>query len=116
MEEYPEGTARGSPTSKTQENNNIKAIASRYLGRFWAVQSPQRETPSLSLSLIPAATSASRSANLLLRRTVSKQRFSTLSSFDGSSDIGSARTATTMSRSSTEDQRNSNKSTVSVSS
>ncbi|KAF3942334.1 hypothetical protein ABW19_dt0207815 [Dactylella cylindrospora] len=112
--DHPEDGSTTFQSTKAPENN-VQAVASRFLGRFWTIQSPRESTP-MTLSPLPAP-SSSRPASTAIRRTPSKQSISTLNSFDAAgSELGSVPTdATTMSRSSTEEQRSSNRSALSSS-
>ncbi|KAF3935905.1 hypothetical protein ABW20_dc0105218 [Dactylellina cionopaga] len=113
--EHPEDNPVPFQSIKPQENS-VQAVASRFLGRFWTIQSPRESTPSMNFSALPVPP-PSRPSSTVMRRTASKQSLATVNSLDfPGSDLGSGQTdAIALSNSSTDDPRNSNKSGVSFS-
>ncbi|KAK6507362.1 hypothetical protein TWF481_005799 [Arthrobotrys musiformis] len=108
--EHPEEAHVPFQSAKPQENS-VQAVAARFLGRFWTIQSPRESTPPMSLSALPVPT-GSRPSSTIMRRTASKQSIATMNSLDCAvSEIGSVQ----QEASSADDPRNSNKSASSSS-
>ncbi|KAF3285710.1 hypothetical protein TWF132_009218 [Orbilia oligospora] len=104
--EHPEEAHVPFQSTKPQENS-VQAVAARFLGRFWAIQSPRESTPSVNLSALPVPTT-SRPNSTIMRRTGSKQSIATMNSLDCAvSEIGSVHQEA---NSSTDDPRSSSKS------
>ncbi|KAK6537719.1 hypothetical protein TWF694_011887 [Orbilia ellipsospora] len=101
-------------STKPQENS-VQAVASRFLGRFWTIQSPRETTPPIVFSNLPVPP-ISRPNSTALQRTTSKQSFTTMNSLDGAtSDAGPGAIDAIGIPNSTDDPRDSNKSTASSS-
>ncbi|KAF3918588.1 hypothetical protein AA313_de0201863 [Arthrobotrys entomopaga] len=112
--EHPEESHVPFQSAKPQENS-VQAAASRFLGRFWTIQSPRENTPPITFGNLPIPP-ISRPNSTALQRTTSKQSLVTVNSLDGaSSDAGLVTTELIGIPNSTDDPRDLNKSTASSS-
>ncbi|KAF3917442.1 hypothetical protein ABW21_db0207556 [Orbilia brochopaga] len=103
--------------AKPQENS-VQAVAARFLGRFWAIQSPRESTPPINFGALPVPSAVSRPNSTIIQRTTSKQSLATMNSVDGAASefsINGQPEGINVSITSVDDQRNSNKSATSSS-
>ncbi|EPS40599.1 hypothetical protein H072_5513 [Dactylellina haptotyla CBS 200.50] len=92
--ENPEESHAPFQSAKPQENS-VQAVASRFLGRFWTIQSPRESSPQINLGALPVPAASRPSSSNIVRRTTSKQSFATVNSLDGTgSELGSGTTET----------------------